>query len=300
MKTSARKTHTLTATVALVLLAGGTAAAQQPDNAEAQAAYADMKKTLGLVPTFMKSFPPEAIAAAWDEFKGLQLNPNSALPGKYKELMGLAVAAQVPCRYCIYFHTEAAKLNGADTREVKEAVVMASMVRKWSTVLNGQQTDEAAFRQGMDSIFAYAAKPHATKPVAVTDAASAYRDIEQTLGTVPPMFKLYPPAGIAGAWREFKTMQLGSNTAIPVKHKELIGLAVAAQIPCRYCIYFHTQAAKANGASEREIQETLAIAASVRHWSTFLNGSQTSEATFRKEVDQIVANVRKRSQTASR
>ena len=75
---------------------------------------------------------------------------------------------------------------------------------------------------------------------------------------------------------------------------------MAAQIPCRYCIYFHTQAAKANGASEREIQETLAIAASIRHWSTFLNGSQTSEATFRKEVDQIVANVRKRSQTASR
>ena len=161
MKTPALKTRTLTATVALVLLAGGTAAAQQPDNAEAQAAYADMKKTLGLVPTFMKSFPPEAIAAAWDEFKGLQLNPNSALPGKYKELMGLAVAAQVPCRYCIYFHTEAAKLNGADTRELKEAVVMASMVRKWSTILNGQQTDEAAFRQGMDRIFAYAAKPHA-------------------------------------------------------------------------------------------------------------------------------------------
>ena len=32
---------------------------------------------------------------------------------------------------------------------------MASIVRKWSTILNGQQTDEAAFRQGMDKIFAY-------------------------------------------------------------------------------------------------------------------------------------------------
>ena len=34
------------------------------------------------------------------------LNPNSALSGKAKELIGLAVAAQVPCQYCIYAHTE--------------------------------------------------------------------------------------------------------------------------------------------------------------------------------------------------
>jgi AhpD family alkylhydroperoxidase len=101
----------------------------------------------------------EAVAAAWDEYKGTELNPNSALPGKYKELIGLAVAAQIPCRYCIYFHTEAARLNGADTREVKEAVVMSSLTRKWSTILNGQQTDEAAFRAGMDKVFAYVKQP---------------------------------------------------------------------------------------------------------------------------------------------
>jgi AhpD family alkylhydroperoxidase len=138
------------------------------------------------------------------------------------------------------------------------------------------------------------------QPVAVTDAASAYRDIEQTLGAVPPMFKLYPPAGIAGAWREFKTVQLNPASAIPGKHKELIGLAVAAQIPCRFCVYFHSKAAKMNGASEPEIQEALAMAGLTRHWSTFLNGTQTNEASFRKEVDQIVAILKKRSQTASR
>ena len=78
--------------------------------------------------------------------KGLQLNPNTALPGRTKELIGLAVAAQVPCRYCIVAHTEFAKLNGASAAEIGEAVAMAAITRHWSTFLNGIQTDEAKFR----------------------------------------------------------------------------------------------------------------------------------------------------------
>ena len=52
--------------------------------------------------------------------KTLQLNPNTALPGRTKELIGLAVAAQIPCHYCIVAHTEFAKLNGAsETRSAR-------------------------------------------------------------------------------------------------------------------------------------------------------------------------------------
>ena len=65
------------------------------------------------------------IAGAWAEFKSVQLNPNTKLDGKTKELIGLAVSAQVPCQYCIYFHTAAAKANGATDQEVGEAVAMA-------------------------------------------------------------------------------------------------------------------------------------------------------------------------------
>ena len=71
----------------------------------------------------------------------MQLNPDTALDGKTKELMGLAVAAQIPCSYCVYFHTAAAKANGATDEEIKEAVAMAAIVRHWSTVLNGMQVD---------------------------------------------------------------------------------------------------------------------------------------------------------------
>jgi AhpD family alkylhydroperoxidase len=123
---------------------------------------------------------------------------------------------------------------------------------------------------------------------AAQDAARAYADIEKTLGAVPGMFTVFPEAGIAGAWDEFKSVQLNPDTALDGKTKELLGLAVASQIPCSYCIYFHTAAAKANGASEEEIKEAVAMAAIVRHWSTVLNGMQVDPATFRAEVDALM------------
>lgn len=119
-------------------------------------------------------------------------------------------------------------------------------------------------------------------------ATKTYQDIEKTLGSVPVMFKAMPEEGVAGAWEEFKSLQLNPNTALDAKTKELLGLAVSAQIPCQYCIYFHTAAAKANGASDDEIKEAVAMAAVVRHWSTVLNGMQVDQATFRSEVDALM------------
>jgi len=57
------------------------------------------------------------------------------------------------------------------------------------------------------------------------------------------------------------------------KTKNLIGLAVAAQIPCAYCVYGHTKLAKAAGATDAQIKEAIATAALVRFNSTMLNGS---------------------------
>lgn len=268
---------------------------------EAQATYADIEKTLGLVPSFMKAFPEEAIGAAWDEFKAVQLSPASAIPPKYKELIGLAVAAQIPCHYCVYFHSKVAGLDGASERELKEAVLMAGITRQWSTVLNGMQTDESQFRAELAKVIDYVKRPHAPQPaIAVVDAPSAYRDMEATLGVVPWFFKQFPEAGIAGAWREFKTIQLNPHSALPGRDKELIGLAVASQIPCRYCVVFHTEAARLNGATDAEIREAVAMASLTRHWSTFLNGMLVDETVFRRETDQAIANVRKKMQLAAR
>ncbi len=127
-------------------------------------------------------------------------------------------------------------------------------------------------------------------------ATAAYKDIQATLGTVPDMFKTLPDVAVAGAWAEIKGVQLNPNTALNGKTKELLGLAVASQIPCQYCIYFHTLAAKANGASDEEIKEAVAMAAIVRHWSTMLNGSQVDLATFKKQTDDLFAAVKAKSQ----
>jgi AhpD family alkylhydroperoxidase len=282
---------TATATLAILFALSPVAHA---DPSEAQASYEDIQKTLGLVPGFLKAFPATGIAAAWDELKSVQINPNTALPGKTKELIGLAVAAQIPCRYCIYFHTQIAKLDGASDRELKDAIAMAALARHTSTVLSGMQIDFALFKQETTRMFAYLKHPTATGAATpVTDSTSAYKDIERTFGFVPTFLRAFPEEGIAAAWREAKSVHLNPATALPGKTKELIGIAIASQIPCQHCVYFHTEAAKLNGATDKEIGEAVAMAALTRHWSTVLNGSLIDEAAFRKEVDQIVANARK-------
>jgi AhpD family alkylhydroperoxidase len=105
-------------------------------------------------PEFMKQiYPEQGLKPAWEEFQAV-MNPKGALDGKTKELFGLAVAAQIPCEYCIYYHTKAAKADGATDAQIKEALASAALVREWSTMLNGSSYDRQKFQQQVDSIFA--------------------------------------------------------------------------------------------------------------------------------------------------
>jgi AhpD family alkylhydroperoxidase len=281
----------LVTTLALALALGSSAAARAESPAHA-AARADIAKTLGFVPQFFLKFPEEALPGAWDEMKSFQLNPHTALPGRTKELAGLAVASQIPCKYCIYAHTEFAKLNGASETEVGEAVAMAAMTRHWSTFLNGIQTDEAKFRGEIAKIVANvkasAGKAPAGAPIEVVDGQTALAQATQMLGYVPEFITRFPAAARSGAWRQFRDVQLSPATALTGKCKELMGLAVASQIPCRFCVIAHTEFAKLNGATETEITEVIAQASLTRDLSTLLNGMQVDEAQFRKDVDRIV------------
>lgn len=105
-------------------------------------------------PEFMKQiFPEQGLKPAWEEFQAV-MNPKGALDGRTKELIGLGVAAQIPCEYCVYYHTKAAKADGATDAQIKEALASAALVRKWSTMLNGSSYDRQKFRQQVDAIFA--------------------------------------------------------------------------------------------------------------------------------------------------
>lgn len=127
----------------------------------------------------------------------------------------------------------------------------------------------------------------AAQPAAAQEANATYADIEKTLGSVPTFFRSVPQAALPGAWKTMKEFQFSTGTALTPKEKELIGLAVAAQIPCEYCVYFHTRSARAAGASDEEIREAVAMAANTRFWSTLLNGTEVDFDNFRKEYDAL-------------
>ena len=118
-----------------------------------------------------------------------------------------------------------------------------------------------------------------------------YREIEGTLGLVPSMFRVIPDSSLEMEWELFKRVQLEEGP-IPNKYRELIGLGIAAATKCRYCVLFHTEAAKLNGATDAEIEDALHFAKSSAGWSTYINGLQIDFDEFRREVRRIVEHVR--------
>ena len=264
---------------------------------EADTAYKEIKQTFGIVPTFMKDYPQSGIAGVWEEMKGVQLNPNSVIPPKYKELIGMAVAAQIPCRYCSYFHTEAAKLNKANKNEMDEAIAVAGQTYRWGSFITGMQISESEFKSDIDKMLMFVNRQMAkqameAEPKVVAEKIQSpndvYADVKMTYGFVPNFIQHYPANSIVGAWKEMKALHMNPDSAIPAKYNDLIGLAVSAQIPCNLCVYYHTQAAIQEGATKEEIAEAVALAGTVRNWSTILNGHMMNEKDFRGEVDQIM------------
>jgi AhpD family alkylhydroperoxidase len=126
----------------------------------------------------------------------------------------------------------------------------------------------------------------------IEDRQAVDRDIEETLGLVPEFFERVPDYLLPTEWASFKSLQLSDQTAIPNKYKELIGLAVSGATRCRYCVYFHTEAARLFGATEEEIVETALISKNTMGWSTYLNTLAFDYDKFVEEFDQIAGHVR--------
>lgn len=112
----------------------------------------EMKDTFGMVPSFARATTPDTLKLWWQEMRDFQMSDKTALSPKVKELIGLGVAAQIPCHYCVKFHTEAARLNGASDSELQEAIYMAGLTRQGSTILNGALLEEDIFDKEMGSI----------------------------------------------------------------------------------------------------------------------------------------------------
>ena len=111
--------------------------------------YQEIEQMMGLVPTMFKLLPDSSLELEWELFKKVQIE-ETAIPNKYRELIGVGVAAITKCRYCSYFHTEIAKLYGATDAEIEDAVHFAKSSAGWSTYINGLQVDFESFKAEID------------------------------------------------------------------------------------------------------------------------------------------------------
>lgn len=116
---------------------------------ERQEIYEQIQETLGVVPLMFRAMPNATLEMEWHLFKRVQFDPG-AIPNKYRELIGLAVAAVKGCRYCAYYHTEMARLNGATNEELEDALHFAKSTAGWSTYLDGLQPNFDEFRREID------------------------------------------------------------------------------------------------------------------------------------------------------
>src|SRR3954454_5552872 len=80
---------------------------------------AKIKKINDLAPEVMKAF--------W-AFDKLAV-ADGAIPGKYKELIAVAVAVTTQCPYCIDIHSANARKAGATEAELVEATIVAAALR---------------------------------------------------------------------------------------------------------------------------------------------------------------------------
>ena len=103
-------------------------------------------------PAFFKdSLPQHAMGPMLQAYKTFQ-GEGAALDAKTRELIALAVSAQIPCAYCVYAHRNSALQLGATEAELREAVTMAGYIRMWSTTFHGAEIDLDAFKAEHDAL----------------------------------------------------------------------------------------------------------------------------------------------------
>ncbi len=120
---------------------------------------ADIEKTIGLVPGFMKALPKEVLIHDYPLWKKYSLG-ESKIPGKYRELMGLSAAANIKCPYCQLMHRGIAQLHGATQEELSETAYLASLTARWSAMIHAQNYDMETFVKEVDQIAKHLTKTY--------------------------------------------------------------------------------------------------------------------------------------------
>ncbi len=125
--------------------------------------YQEIQEMFGLVPGMFKAVPDSSLELEWQLFKRVQFDAGP-IPNKYRELIGVAISAVTQCRYCAFYHTQLAKLNGASDDEIEDALHFAKSSAGWSTYINGLQLDYKQFQSEVLKACEHARSKQAGKP----------------------------------------------------------------------------------------------------------------------------------------
>jgi AhpD family alkylhydroperoxidase len=113
-------------------------------------------------------------------------------------------------------------------------------------------------------------------------------EMKETLGLVPSFFDRFPEETLDYEWTLFKRFELQEEgMTIPVKQRQLMGVALHSETKCHYCTLFHTEVARLFGATDAEIQEAVHYAKHSLGLSAYLNGIRQDFDDFQKELREI-------------
>lgn len=111
-------------------------------NARIDAVFADIRATRGsdFINNFWRylAFDPALLESTWNEVKTVMAN-DSALDGKTKEMIYMAVSLANACSYCVHSHTAAAKARGMSDAEHADLLRVVGLAAKTNHIVTGLQ-----------------------------------------------------------------------------------------------------------------------------------------------------------------
>jgi len=122
-----------------------------------------------------------------------------------------------------------------------------------------------------------------------------YADVKKAFGLVPEFITRIPDNVLEYEWGTIKAV-LFSDTALPIKDKYLMCLAVAASQQDLYCVYFFRGAAKLAGATEDELNEAGNLAMLIAGFGTLFASTGMTHEEFRQENDRAFEYMRQQGQ----
>lgn len=175
-------------------------------------------------------------------------------------------------------------------REARAGTKSAEREPRAGAGARGASTKGGPARVGAKKDVRAGGNGHRGRKASGNGRAKAEREIEETFGFVPSFYGAMADPALPSAWGLQRDLELGETSLDPIT-KELIGLAVASHIKCRYCIYYHTELALRHGATHEQLEEAIAMGGLTVLWSNALTGAQVDIDRFRKEVDRALEQV---------